>query len=116
MCSIRSSQVPYPLEEAHRLLSCRAFTCQPSLPATSSCRWTTWPNRWALRRATSHRRFGRQESTKDSGTGSRWTCGPTRCTTRSEERRVGKECRSRGSPYHLKKKNYTSESHITRDI
>src|SRR5256886_10654199 len=24
--------------------------------------------------------------------------------TRSEERRVGKECRSRGSPYHLKKK------------
>src|SRR2546429_9035335 len=24
---------------------------------------------------------------------------------RSEERRVGKECRSRGSPYHLKKKN-----------
>src|SRR3712207_6897808 len=24
--------------------------------------------------------------------------------SRSEERRVGKECRSRGSPYHLKKK------------
>src|SRR5256885_10757073 len=24
---------------------------------------------------------------------------------RSEERRVGEECRSRGSPYHLKKKN-----------
>src|SRR4030066_1144018 len=26
-------------------------------------------------------------------------------TNRSEERRVGKECRSRGSPYHLKKKD-----------
>src|SRR2546430_17196258 len=26
-------------------------------------------------------------------------------TTRSEERRVGKECRSRWSPYHLKKKS-----------
>src|SRR5215217_8561029 len=30
-------------------------------------------------------------------------CG-RRCT-RSEERRVGKECRSRWSPYHLKKKS-----------
>src|SRR4030042_3508331 len=27
-----------------------------------------------------------------------------RRSRRSEERRVGKECRSRGSPYHLKKK------------
>src|SRR5260370_29945516 len=27
-----------------------------------------------------------------------------RCVDRSEERRVGKECRSRGWPYHLKKK------------
>src|SRR5438874_12344297 len=26
------------------------------------------------------------------------------CVVRSEERRVGKECRSRWSPYHLKKK------------
>src|SRR3712207_9524419 len=30
-----------------------------------------------------------------------WTC---RSTSRSEERRVGEECRSRWSPYHLKKK------------
>src|SRR3712207_9501255 len=27
-------------------------------------------------------------------------------TSRSEERRVGKECRSRWSPYHYKKQNY----------
>src|SRR3712207_7705629 len=27
------------------------------------------------------------------------------CRCRSEERRVGEECRSRWSPYHLKKKN-----------
>src|SRR5256885_15170041 len=34
-------------------------------------------------------------------------CGgapPIFCSTRSEERRVGEEGRSRGSPYHLKKK------------
>src|SRR5580765_8765185 len=29
---------------------------------------------------------------------------PEEFSRRSEERRVGKECRSRGSPYHLKKK------------
>src|SRR3712207_7446603 len=28
-------------------------------------------------------------------------------SARSEERRVGKECRSRGSPYHYKKTDYT---------
>src|SRR5256885_17044070 len=35
--------------------------------------------------------------------GSRWR-GSGRHGARSEERRVGKECRSRWSPYHLKKK------------
>src|SRR2546430_17704730 len=30
------------------------------------------------------------------------------CGNRSEERRVGKECRSRWSPYHLKKKTNTN--------
>src|SRR5689334_19515888 len=30
--------------------------------------------------------------------------------TRSEERRVGKECRSRGSPYHEKKKRENDDS------
>src|SRR5205809_8124209 len=39
---------------------------------------------------------------------------------RSEERRVGKECRSRGSPYHEKKNNnekkpYTRRSHKRPD-
>src|SRR6266496_4979779 len=32
--------------------------------------------------------------------------GPQERDGRSEERRVGKECRSRWSPYHLKKKKY----------
>src|SRR2546423_12702628 len=32
----------------------------------------------------------------------------SRSSVRSEERRVGKECRSRWSPYHLKKKKYTA--------
>src|SRR5690554_7788121 len=31
-------------------------------------------------------------------------CGSSRLSGRSEERRVGKECRSRGSPYHYTKK------------
>src|SRR6478735_1434672 len=34
---------------------------------------------------------------------------------RSEERRVGKECRSRGSAYHAKKKPRTAELHQTGD-
>src|SRR5215208_7436243 len=49
-------------------------------------------------------------------------CTPWRCSRRprppsprapprSEERRVGKECRSRWSPYHYKKKKNTPESH-----
>src|SRR5690348_18474342 len=31
---------------------------------------------------------------------------------RSEERRVGKECRSRGSPYHEKKKTTTNDQYL----
>src|SRR3989337_3785223 len=37
-------------------------------------------------------------------TGSSTTCSVPPQGRRSEERRVGKECRSRWSPYHLKKK------------
>ena len=33
-------------------------------------------------------------------TGEQMMAEAKRCTTRSEERRVGKECRSRWSPYH----------------
>src|SRR5215204_7312848 len=36
------------------------------------------------------------------------TCSAVR-TPRSEERRVGKECRSRWSPYHQKKKHHAHE-------
>src|SRR4029434_11312650 len=35
------------------------------------------------------------------------------CTTRSEERRVGKECRSPWSPYHSKKKNTHTHPHTS---
>src|SRR5205823_14289105 len=41
-------------------------------------------------------------------TPSRWT---PLALSRSEERRVGKECRSRGSPYHYKKKNCRTRPH-----
>src|SRR5450432_73982 len=37
-----------------------------------------------------------------------------RLLVRSEERRVGKECRSRWSPYHLKKKNYQTSASALR--
>src|SRR5947208_17107389 len=37
------------------------------------------------------------------------------CGLRSEERRVGKECRSRGSQQHLKKKN-NNEIHIDQRV
>src|SRR5256885_6009511 len=35
-------------------------------------------------------------------------------SSRSEERRVGKECRSRGAPYHLKKKKKKKRGDIDR--
>src|SRR2546430_15035953 len=38
--------------------------------------------------------------------------GPEVRAVRSEERRVGKECRSRWSPYHLKKKKKESSEHV----
>ena len=41
------------------------------------------------------------ECLKDEGTWVRWNrCTRDRVLFRSEERRVGKECRSRWSPYH----------------
>src|SRR2546425_13037022 len=46
-------------------------------------------------------------------TGQRWF--GEKVVSRSEERRVGEEGRSRGGPYHLKKKNrnnYKKQSHI----
>src|ERR1041384_8738930 len=39
---------------------------------------------------------------------------PAAGADRSEERRVGKECRSRWSPYHLKKKKKTTKSNRIR--
>src|SRR5215510_15984160 len=45
-------------------------------------------------------------SGSNAGFGSRlsWSSSAMRCSRRSEERRVGKECRARGSPNPLKKK------------
>src|SRR5438132_14355970 len=43
-------------------------------------------------------------------------CGPAvaPCRSRSEERRVGKECRSRWSPYHEKKKGRRTRKKVLR--
>src|SRR5690348_18292182 len=41
------------------------------------------------------------------------SCGFSLAVSRSEERRVGKECRSRWSRWHLKKKNYTVENGVS---
>src|SRR5204863_2161403 len=58
-------------------------TC--ALPISMSC------TRWSPRNAATCSRLG-------------WrACGASRRNCRSEERRVGKECRSRWAPYHYKK-------------
>src|SRR5690554_8201546 len=41
-----------------------------------------------------------------------WPGGETALRLRSEERRVGKECRSRWAPYHLKKNTKLADSCI----
>src|SRR5690606_41713905 len=41
-------------------------------------------------------------------------CSASACKMRSEERRVGKECRSRWSPYHYNKKKYRVRGDGTR--
>ena len=45
------------------------------------------------------KRFAYIQSSKDNGV-KRYDANGTEYTVRSEERRVGKECRSRWSPYH----------------
>src|SRR4029434_11348636 len=45
-----------------------------------------------------------------------WVCVRVCVRARSEERRVGKECRSRWSPYHYKKKNTTLNIYKTTDL
>src|SRR5690606_41199391 len=43
-----------------------------------------------------------------------WGSWPGPCRSRSEERRVGKECRARWSPYHQKKKTRRKKHEKTR--
>src|SRR5215208_6071952 len=70
---------------------------------SSRRRHTRWPRDWSSDVCSSdltgvdRRGLGRGHAPKFYGTGR-----PAR--VRSEERRVGKECRSRWSPYHSKKK------------
>src|SRR3989337_3348248 len=57
--------------------------------------------------------LGTSLSTHRSTPGSRCPSSRNAQTTRSEERRVGKECRSRWSPYHSKKKDTPNNSSPT---
>src|SRR5438067_13936381 len=50
-----------------------------------------------------------------SGTNSSASCARRGRAKRSEERRVGKECRSRWSAYHLKKKRDPTAGVVTRN-
>src|SRR6266513_5678040 len=61
---------------------------------------------WARRRARARRA---RAAASASPPRSRDRPARSRPSPRSEERRVGKECRSRWSPYHLKKKNPDSK-------
>src|SRR5256885_16778986 len=60
----------------------------------------------------------RSSATADGSSGSGSSVASARqtvpLTTRSEERRVGKECRSRWSPYHLKKKKKRECRYLSR--
>src|SRR6266481_1102149 len=58
-------------------------------------------------------RHGRDDTEPGTPAGSVPQCGPssTGWSGRSEERRVGKECRSRGSPYHAKKNDLHFAGH-----
>src|SRR2546430_17124527 len=80
-------------------------TC--ALPISPRSRWRAW----SLRRARPGRRRGRRR--RADAVGWRPAGGEGR---RSEERRVGEEGRSRGAPYHLKKKNKGPCDHIVRRI
>src|SRR3712207_7126706 len=66
-----------------------------SREAAASARWSGW---------TAGMSFGPFTAASATPARNSGSCGPS---WRSEERRVGKECRSRGSPYPLKKKNIT---------
>ena len=59
--------------------------------------WAPWRARRLAAWGRSHARTcpGQSSYPADGGV---WPCGPS--SSRSEERRVGKECRSRWSPYH----------------
>src|SRR5262249_60116494 len=62
-----------------------------SVTGVQTCALPISPRRGLLRRpATSHRRYPARSPAQ----------GRNNSTSRSEERRVGKECRSRWSPYH----------------
>src|SRR5688572_33427901 len=45
-----------------------------------------------------------------------WLNAPLASCPRSEERRVGKECRSRWSPYHEKKKKGNNKSRVATNM
>ena len=67
-------------------------------------------NFWRLTHAAPRRRQNQQHTLKATNRERKWSglsvckcqknINSTNCTERSEERRVGKECRSRWSPYH----------------
>ena len=78
---------------------CAASACRASAPtraATCTCT-STWSSR--ARRRRSNASFSSSSRTSSARTW-RKSARPCRNDDRSEERRVGKECRSRWSPYH----------------
>src|SRR5688572_32807789 len=69
---------------------------------------------------TRYRIFGKRPAMSCATSWTRWESKPksARSTTasRSEERRVGKECRSRWSPYHEKKKKQKKQTEERTNI
>src|SRR5438105_8436768 len=64
----------------------------PLVTGVQTCALPIWPG--------SARRAGSRRRSKGSAGAARSSASPRTIIERSEERRVGKECRSRWSPYH----------------
>src|SRR6185503_20865202 len=71
---------------------------------SSRRRHTRCSRDWSFRRVLFRSAWLRSHASSIGSCGRRCAANQLACSGRSEERRVGKECRSRGSPYHEKKK------------
>src|SRR6266508_5137998 len=81
---------------------------------SSRRRHTRWPRDWSSDVCSSDLNGDVISGLKVAITGT--NSAPMAIPLRSEERRVGKECKSRRSPYHKKKKKLGKEGHMVEGL